>query len=70
MVALMRDRSISTWFVKVLSAAMLLFASENKQRIAMIVILESTLYKLNSPATNKICDITNQKCSDIHGDNC
>ena len=35
----------------------------------MTVILESILYKLNSPATNKTCDVTNQECNDVHGDN-
>ena len=60
---------MSTRLAEVLSVVTFALICESKQRIAMIVILENVLYKLNSPATNKICDITNQKCNDIHRDN-
>ena len=78
MVALIRERSMSMWFAEVLSAAVLLLASENMQRIAMMVILENILYKLvflicdsqlRFSIANKICDVTNQECNDVHGDN-
>ena len=78
MVALIRERSISMWFAEVLSAAVLLLASENMQRIAMMVILENILYKLvflicdsqlRFSIANKTCDVTNQECNDVHGDN-
>lgn len=52
MVELMRVRSKSTWLAETFSAATLDVDSENMQRIAMIVILENTLYKTSSPMKN------------------
>lgn len=52
MVLLIFVRSMSTRFAETFPAASLGVDSENMQRIAMIVILESNLYKLKSPMKN------------------
>ena len=69
MVLLIFVRSMSTRLAETFPAATLDVDSENMQRIAMIVILESVLYKLKSPVANEICQITNQKCDNVHSDN-
>ena len=52
MVLLIFVRSMSTRLAETFSAATLDVDSENMQRIAMIVILENTLYKTSSPMKN------------------